>query len=259
MASNRPRRTTKAEASAETRSALLEAGAALLRDEPVGTVLNQIKAPVVARLAGRTTGAFYHHWTSQDAYQRDLLAHVLDPARIPSTVEAAAAIMGGLELGIPPQELLRSAANALFASVRADPYVPLWNALWARQGQDPEVHALLVENYRTVTRQTFPLYEALLAAAGRRLRPPFTAETFAVTITAVCQGLALRVAVEPAAVPLDLPGLRWTEDQASTDGPWDLFSTLVWTLLHSMSDPISAENEAASPGDESRNDTSAGA
>jgi AcrR family transcriptional regulator len=258
MASDRSRRPTKAEASAETRSALLEAGAALLRDEPVGTVLNQIKAPVVARLAGRTTGAFYHHWTSQDAYQRDLLAYVLDPARIPSTTEAAAAIMGGLQQGVPAQDLLRSAANALFASVRADPFVPLWFGLWARQGSDAQVHDLLHEHYRAVTRQTRPLYEALLAAAGRRLRPPFTADTFAVTITAVCQGLALRVAVEPAAVPLDLPGLRWTEDAAPTGEPWDLFSTLVWTLLHSMSDPISAENEPR-PGDESGNDASAGA
>jgi AcrR family transcriptional regulator len=232
MAEERRRRPTKAEASAETRAALLEAGAALLREEPVGTVLSQIKAPVVARRAGRTTGAFYHHWTSQDDYQRDLLAYALDPARIPSTTEAVATIGGGLQRGIPAEELLRSAAAGLFASVQADPYVPLWTALWARQGSDETVHALLLEHYRTLTRQLLPLYDALLAAIGRRLREPFTPETFAVTITAVVQGLALRAAVEPEAVPLALPG------PAGSDAPWDLFGTLVWTLMHGMSEPV---------------------
>jgi AcrR family transcriptional regulator len=232
MPVDRRGRPTKAEASAETRAALLDAGAELLREEPVGTVLSQIKAPVVAQRAGRTTGAFYHHWDSQDAYQRDLLAYVLDPARIPSTSEAIAGITAGLQHGMSAEDVLRSATSGLFASVRADPYVPLWFALWARQGQDPAVHDLLLEHYRTVTRQLLPLYAALFAAVGRQLREPFTAEMFAVAITGVVQGLALRVAVEPDVVPLSMPS------PATDDGSWDLFGTLFWTLMQSMSEPI---------------------
>src|SRR4051794_19485161 len=110
----------KAEASAETRATLLEAGADLLREEPAGGVLGQLPARGVADRAGRTTGAFFHHWPSQDAYRRDLLAYVLDPARIPSTAEAADAILGGLRAGADPVAVLAAAARGNFESVRAD-------------------------------------------------------------------------------------------------------------------------------------------
>jgi AcrR family transcriptional regulator len=251
MAVDRARPTTRAASSAETRAALLEAGALLLQERPVGNVLNQIKAPLVARRAGRTTGAFYHHWESQEAYHQDLLNYVLDPARIPSTSEAVTAIAVGLDAGVSVAELLRLAARANFDSVRADPYVPLWVALWARQGQDERIRHLLLEHYRTVTRQTTPLYEALFAAMGRRIRPPFTAETFAVTITALVQGLSLRVTIEPDAVPQDLLGLPGTATdqphgaagagEGTHENTWDLFSAVAWTLLNSMSEPITAE------------------
>src|SRR4051794_14978355 len=92
----------KAELSAETRAALLEAGAALLREEPVGAVLSQLTARSVSTRAGRTTGAFFHHWRNQEAYQRDLLAFVLDPVRIESVAEAEDSILGGLQTADDP-------------------------------------------------------------------------------------------------------------------------------------------------------------
>jgi hypothetical protein len=109
---------------------------------------------------------------------------------------------------------------------------------------------------------------------GRRIRPPFTPETFAVTITALVQGLSLRVTIEPDAVPQDLRGLPGActeqaavaqphgaahagtgtcepqntgEGKGTCDGKgtcehtWDLFSAVTWTLLTSMSEPITGE------------------
>src|SRR4051812_15924598 len=96
---------SKAAISAETRGELLEAGAALLRDDPVGSVLSQITGRAVAERAGRTTGAFFHQWPTQEAFHRDLMSYILDPARIPSTADAAEAILSGLRSGIPPDEL----------------------------------------------------------------------------------------------------------------------------------------------------------
>src|SRR5438309_11360425 len=101
----------KAEVSAETRAALLDAGAGLLREEPVGSVLSQITARAVAERAGRTTGAFFHHWRSQEAYQRDLLAYVLDPERIASVAEAGDAISAGLRAGRDPVDVLENVAR----------------------------------------------------------------------------------------------------------------------------------------------------
>jgi AcrR family transcriptional regulator len=219
----------KAEVSVETRATLLEAGADLLREEPAGAVLSQLNARAVADRAGRTTGAFFHHWPTQDAYRRDLLAYVLDPARIPSTAEAADAVLGGLRAGADPVEVLGAAARANFQSVRADPYVPLWNALWAKHGSDEYVQDLLRQNFRSVTGQVAPLLEALLAAGGRTMQPPFTVDAFAVVITALVQGLALRVAIEPDRVPVQPPG------EPGEDGPsWDLFATTVTTLFEAI-------------------------
>jgi AcrR family transcriptional regulator len=216
----------KAEVSAETRAALLEAGAGLLREVPVGAVLSQLTARAVAERAGRTTGAFFHHWRNQEAYQRDLLAHILDPARIESTAEAVDAILGGLQSGADPVGVLGAAARGNFASVRVDPYVPLWNALWSRHGADPYVHELLRRNFASVTAQVAPVLEAVLAASGRRMRPPHTVDTLAVTVTALVQGLALRVAIEPERVPVGGTG--------QDDGSWDLFATTVTTLFDAV-------------------------
>jgi AcrR family transcriptional regulator len=229
----------KAEVSAETRAALLEAGAGLLREEPVGAVLSQLTARAVAERAGRTTGAFFHHWRSQEAYQRDLLAYVLDPARISSTAEAADHILGALQRGTDPVQVLGDAARSNFASVRVDPFVPLWNALWSRHGSDEYVHDLLRQHFQSVTGQVASLMEAVLTASGREMRPPFTPDAFAVVITALVQGLALRVAIEPERVPvqpLTAPG-----EPGDGGASWDLFATTVTTLFDAITVERGAE------------------
>jgi AcrR family transcriptional regulator len=232
----------KAAVSAETRRALLEAGASLLRDAPAGSVLGRITGRAVAERAGRTSGAFFHQWPTQEAFHRDLMSYILDPARMPSTAEAADAVATGLRSGLPPEDLLRRAAEANFAGVRADPYVPLWLALWARHYDDEHLTGLLRENYRAVTAQVTPLFAGLLQASGRAMRPPFTVETMAVTATALVQGLALRVAVDPDAVPTG--GAATSTDDAHP--AWDLFGTLLVELFRAVTD----EDPRAAPGAE---------
>ena len=227
----RSRAAQRSEASEQTRADLLDAGAALLREQPVGAVLSQVKAPVVARRAGRTIGAFYHHWESQDAYLRDLVAHVLDPASIPSTGEAADQIVAGLRAGVPAEEMLRLAAVQLFASLRADPYVPVYHAVWATHRSDDRVAALLRQVYGTVSAELLPVYQALLAAQGRRLRAPFTLHDVAVGMIALAQGMSMRVAVAPGDVPVAPAGALPGPDDR------DLFADLTAALLEAMSEP----------------------
>jgi AcrR family transcriptional regulator len=224
----------KAEASAETRAALLEAGAALLREEPVGSVLSQLTARSVATRAGRTTGAFFHQWRSQEAYQRDLLAYVLDPERIASVAEAQDAILGGLRTATDPVQVLEDTARDNFQSMQADPYIPLWHALWAKHGSDPYVHDLLRQHIRSVTASVEALLDALLTASGRRPRPPFTLDALAVAITAVAQGLELRVAIEPERVPMS--PLKGASERVA-DGEWDLYATTVRTIFEAFTEP----------------------
>jgi AcrR family transcriptional regulator len=231
----RPAVSRKAEASAETRATLLEAGAALLREQPVGDVLSQVTARAVVERVGRTTGAFFHQWPTLEAYHRDLLVHVLDPARIPSTSEAIDAVLGGLHAGLDPATVLHLAARGNFESVQADPYAQLWQALWSKHSQDEQVHTLLRQSFDTVSGQVVPLLEACLAAAGRRMQPPFTVETFAVLITALVQGLHLRVAIEPETVPVK--PLSEPPDAPGAQTSWDLFGTTVEILFRTITEP----------------------
>lgn len=216
----------------ETRLALLEAGAGLLREQPMGAVFSQITGRAVAKRAGRTAGAFWHHWDSQESYHRELLAYVLEPARIESTEQAMQRVRAGLAAGADPIEVLQGTSQANFESVRGDPQVPVWLAMWMKHGQDAEVAALLRENYRGVTGQVAPIIEALLEASRRRMYPPMTVETLAASFTALVQGLVLRVAVDPEAVPVGAsPG-------DSGAGSWDLFGTLVGQLFMASTVPV---------------------
>jgi AcrR family transcriptional regulator len=243
----RPSGGRKAEASAETRSTLLEAGAALIREQPVGDVLSQVTARAVVERVGRTTGAFFHQWPTLEAYHRDLLAFVLDPVRIPSTAEAVDAVLGGLKAGLDPATVLHLAARGNFESVRADPYVPLWQALWSTHGQDEQVRTLLRENFDWVTSQIVPLLEACVATAGRRMQPPFTIETFAVLVTALVQGLNLRVAIEPEQVPV-----KPLSEQPPDPTSWDLFGTTVEILFRSITAEEPQDGGGSSPSSTAR-------
>ncbi len=73
------------------------------------------------------------------------------------------------------------------------------------------------------------------------MRPPFTMEMLATALTALVDGLAIRAAVDPSAVPPELPraqaAAREQLDSGLDEGPWDLFSILVLSLLPSMTSP----------------------
>jgi AcrR family transcriptional regulator len=233
--------TTKAEAAGQTRRALLEAGAQLLHDQPVGSILNQVKANEVARRAGRTIGAFYHHWPDQESYQRDLVEHVLSPERLPSTAAAAQSVLSDLDDEVLMEEIVRRGGRANFDALRDNPFVPLFMALWSKQGTDEHIHEQLRRHYRTITDQLVPIYSAFFDSQGWEPRPPFTMETFAATLTALAEGLTVRAAVDPDAVPLDLPPTQSAAkvplDGNLDQGSWDLFSIVVLALIPSMTVP----------------------
>src|SRR5215207_9324243 len=74
-----PRRTgeNRAAAAEATRQALLDAGVRILCRDPAAHAFGHLKAPRVSSEAGRTIGAFFHHWDSQQDYVNDLVAYVL--------------------------------------------------------------------------------------------------------------------------------------------------------------------------------------
>src|ERR1700722_20473469 len=70
-----------AAASQQTREELLEAGLRLLLRLPASAAFGHLTANKIATEAGRTSGAFFHQWSTLDAYLHDFVAYVLRPER----------------------------------------------------------------------------------------------------------------------------------------------------------------------------------
>lgn len=64
--------------------------------------------------------------------------------------------------------------------------------------RDPELRDSLQRTYNTVDKQWGAVYSEALASHGIEFRPGFTLEMFTNALTAIAEGLALRLMVEPA-------------------------------------------------------------
>lgn len=232
MVDELPRR-SRAEAGEQTRLALLAAGADLLREQPVGRILDQVTAPEVARRAGRTIGAFYHHWTDQDAYRRDLLNWVLVHPAIP-VAAALAEVSRALTDGTPAESLVRWSTRLGLQIALDRPEFALTVALSALARRDERTRELLGLHYARIDEAVVPVVETLLASQGWAPRPPFDVRALAMVFTALAEGLVLRAVADPGAVPQDLPD----ETGAPEDDAWGLLGVTVFALLPMLTMPV---------------------
>jgi len=231
-------RLSRREAAEQTRVELLEAGADLLREEPVGDILSQVKVADVARRAGgRSIGAVYHHWRDQDSYRRDLLAYILQPGRYRGVheAEALAATVGEGEPDDSRPTLeaaVRTMGNQLFDELKVNPWLVLQMALWSKQMTDPYVRGLLKNLYQGIDASFEPVMETALRGYGLRIKEPFDTHLLAVVLTALAEGLAMRWGVDPDAVPEAI-----IED-ANTGGKSSLFAEAVLAFLGWVTEPV---------------------
>jgi hypothetical protein len=79
------------------------------------------------------------------------------------------------------------------------------------------------------------------------MQPPFTIETFAVLVTALVQGLNLRVAIEPEQVPV-----KPLSEQPPDPTSWDLFGTTVEILFRSITAEEPQDGGGSSPSSTAR-------
>jgi BetI-type transcriptional repressor, C-terminal len=237
-----------------TRAALLEAATAMLFEAPSADPIGALRpADVVRRtVPPRSNGAFYNIWPTQADFRRDLLHHALSADRIEvgdETSNAAAALLAQPDFSLA--ETIRVAATLNFEGLKADPALRLKQALWTRHSADPEVRELLAALYDGATAMLVPMYTAALGRAGRRMRGTCTVEQLAVVLTALAEGLHLRWAVQPSAVPDDVgappdlerhpdqPESEHPEGEHSPDGaPWTLFASTAYVVITGMTEPI---------------------
>jgi AcrR family transcriptional regulator len=239
MTEDSPGRRSRAEAGEQTRASLLAAGAELLREQPVGRILEQVTAPEVARRAGRTIGAFYHHWNDQESYRHDLLTWVLSPEILP-TEETVTDLSAALTVAEPVDEIVRRNARANMVAGLDRPELALTLALSALARRDEGTRQLLNHQYTVLNESLEPVYAALFAAYGWVPRPPFTVHTFSTVLTALVEGLVIRHVADPGAVPMALPDEKGIPLAPDDESAWDLFSAVALALLPMMTMPADA-------------------
>jgi AcrR family transcriptional regulator len=214
---------SREESKSHTRTDLLEAGAELLKDRPVGDVTAQVRAQDVVRYAGVSTGAFYYHWQSQYDYIKDLLDHVLSPDRykllLNETMKKAEKHACD---GDDVETAVREACKANFEGLVHDPYHGLTLALWGRAKEDERIRDRVKHLVQERNERYIPFYNEMLERFGLKMREGYTVEQLQTALAALAEGLVIRYA---------------HDDDAEVGAGGDLFGTAAIQLVRGMTEP----------------------
>jgi AcrR family transcriptional regulator len=187
-----PARLTRAEQQAQTRAALLDAGARVFVER--GFLGTSVEA--IAAQAGYTRGAFYSNFRSKEELFAELLQdRVYSLYREMAETSADAA----------RRPTLREVGEQL-AAIQADAegswLFRLWLELLAHAGRDSQFREIAAGFWSGNRALSAHAIEEAYAAAGDS--SPVAAEDLATAMIALDVGLALQHFVDPDAVPLDL-------------------------------------------------------
>lgn len=207
----------------------------MLRESGIRLALKEVGLIDVCRRAGfKSAGSGYKIWATQDDFHSDLLRRA---AQVPldAGVEALVSMLD--EVGPGPEgfaELIRIVANIQVAASADQGDFELYLALWLERRADPEVARLIRDADVKTLRGFAQIYAAGAAAFDRDFVEPFTAEMLAVAISALSEGMTIRLGITPDLVP---PPFLWAPDAADPPAEWHLFATSVWALVDMMTRP----------------------
>jgi AcrR family transcriptional regulator len=188
-----PRRRTRKEQQAHTRSCLMTSAAKVFSRRG----LQQASIDEVAEDAGFTKGAFYANFKSKE----ELFLAMLDERFAERIEEVDRASRDEGE----PEEQARRAGQDFGRYVEADQE---WQRLFfefaAHAARNEDFREELVTRYRALRERIAAVYERRASELG--IEPPVPFEQVAVMTFAMANGIALEQLLEPDAVPDDLFG-----------------------------------------------------
>ncbi len=193
--------------SQRTRTELLDAGVKLLVDSPATGVFAHLTAQRIVTQAGRSSGAFFHQWSTTEEYLQDLVVHILDPAGATTLGVVAETVGTGMDRGESVAEVIMAAGRRALPMARDDPQTIAEVLLWARALRDPGFPAAFGVAYDRLDAIGGEYFAAFTEHFGREMRPPFSAEVFSAVTAAVTQGLSVRRELTPDFYPEDLLGM----------------------------------------------------
>ena len=192
------------------RDRLVRAGQLELLDLPLHKALAGFTTARVAGRAGVTTGSFFHHFANAKEFADALaLSYVELPDDVGEAIEEINEALHDIDL----LDIMRGSLTDSWQIFHADPVMPLsfrvQMQLWAHHDQplsEPcgdyrTVSDILRHSYRLRQQEATAVWAELLERTGRKIVPPFTLDELATTLNALFQGLIVRAAVDPEAVP----------------------------------------------------------
>ena len=181
---------------------LLAAGVDLVHERAMGETLGHLRISDLARRAGVTSGAFYHHWPDgQEAYRADLLDALLTGDRVDTDLLTGA--VEGLE-GL--RQATTRVATRLRRLERAPPGAgPLGPRRPPRQRRPPPTRRRRTDAAWTAGLARF------LTACGRAPGPGWDLSTLATSLVLLNDGLRTQELMDATRLPevVDLSGRTW--------------------------------------------------
>jgi len=179
----------------QTRVELFEAGLRLMCTVPLDQLLSSISVGEICASAGRTSGAFHHHFPNWTAYVRGLVEHLADVL----FDDLDQQILGTFEHLRPDEVQAMVRAGAEWMWDPGDPWGRLLNdslhmisALGRRPvGDEPEfVRRVFADRYWPLHQEHMTaMYQSVMNGWGRELMPPYTITDFKVMAAVLEAGL----------------------------------------------------------------------
>jgi AcrR family transcriptional regulator len=191
----------RAQRAEKTRETMLEAGLAILHDEPTDRLFERLQAQAICLRAGVTTGSFYHHFDGQDGFVAALLEYTLAKDQNPPFAQAVKTFEEQLTARASFLDALTASCTRLMEWQETNPTFALQLSVAAKSHRDPALAKRLDRMYRQVEEEMAAYFDAILILLGREMRPPFEITDLTGTIMAVFEGLSLRRAVSPSTMP----------------------------------------------------------
>jgi len=184
---------------AESRDALLAAGCHLLLEEEHRSPFAALGVSEICEQAGYTSGAFYNHWPTTDAYFAALSTYLLSGgASYDADFEQLREVADSVDISDPlaaTAELADADLKLLIDNEYWDA-IELFQITWGRR----EFQRESAEGYRLVDSQTAGTYGRLLERLGRAPRAPLSLEQIGTILQALVEGFGLRHRIDPESI-----------------------------------------------------------
>lgn len=170
-----------------------------IRLTDVARKATELEAGDGSPVAPITTGAIYQLWSSQAAYQADLMVHVLAEAPLPVPDRLRTRALELIAAGTPAEQIMGELSDLAFERARATPEYDV-ALLFVPYSGLPRVGETLRETYRQQDVSARPIYEAVITAGRLRIRAPWRLEDLMAALSSLHDGFRVRLHSDPTIV-----------------------------------------------------------